>query len=93
MDGYEVMRTANIVLSVGLLIACNVRLFRDWPLWNRRERVVRAHLAAYLFVIAYGTAEQMAQRVEPGPRVALILAIHLSFAAALLRNRKDPVRD
>lgn len=47
------LRVANIVLSVGLLMACCQRITRDWPLWSRRERVVRAHLIAYLFVIAY----------------------------------------
>lgn len=90
MDAYELARVANIVLSVVLLAACNYRLTRDWSEWTRREKVVRVHLTAYLAIIAYGTAEQMANDVKPGFRVLLILVTHLSFAAAMWRNRKDP---
>lgn len=91
MDPYDLLRVANVVLSTALLFACNARLFRDWPDWTRRERVVRVHLTAYLFVIAYGTAEQIADDVEPGLRVLLIFAINVSFALAMWRNRRDPV--
>ena len=93
MEFYDVVRVVNVHLSVGLLAACFNRLARDWPLWTRREKAVRVHLCAYLLVIAYGTSEQLARDTAPGPRVLLILLTHLSFALAMWRNRRDPVRD
>ena len=91
MDGYELLRIANILLSVALLMATCHRITRDWPQWTRREKVVRVHLIAYLFVIAYGTTEALAAGVKPGPRVLLVFLVHASFALALMRNRRDPV--
>lgn len=92
MDLTELVRFANLILSAGLMLVCMLRIVRDWPQWSHRDRVVRVHLAAYLFVIAYGTVEVLAQGVEPGVRVFLLLAVHTSFALALWRTRRDPVR-
>lgn len=90
MDLYELARAANLSLSVALIMACNMRLTRDWPQWSRRERAVRVHVTAYLFVIAYGTVEAWASGAEPGPRILLTLLVHISFALAMFRNRNDP---
>lgn len=88
----EVLRMVNLVLCAVLLFACSMRLTRDWPHWTRRERVVRVHLVAYLFCIAYGTAESLQQGNPFGWRLLLLLAVHISFLLALFRNRRDPVR-
>ena len=86
----DMIRVANIALSVLLLVACNMRLTRDWPKWTRRERGVRVHLTAYLFILAYGTAEVLAHsNAAPGVRVFMLLATHVSFALFLWRTRKD----
>lgn len=92
MDYYDFVRSANLALSVGLFTTCMMRVVRDWAAWTERERVVRAHLTAYLFVLAYGTVEALAAGVEPGVRILLLLAVHFSFAVALWRTRNDPVR-
>lgn len=92
MDGIDMLRLVNITLSSGLLVACFMRLTRDWPAWSRREKVVRFHLCAYLFVIAYGTTEQLAHDTRPGWRILLTLAVNLSLAVCMWLNRKDPVR-
>lgn len=89
----DIVRIANIMLSVALMYVCNMRVFRDWPLWTRRERVVRVHVTAYLFVLAYATIEQLAADSKPGFRVVLVLLVHISFALALFRNRHDPATD
>lgn len=86
----DIVRIVNLILSVVLMFVCNVRIFRDWPLWSRREQVVRVHVTAYLFVLAYGTAEQLSARTDPGLRAFLILLVHTSFAIALFRHRHDP---
>lgn len=92
MELTELVRLANLVLSVALMLICMLRIARDWPDWNHRERVVRVHLTAYLFVIAYGTIEAIAAGVDPGARIFLLFAVHASFLLALWRTRRDPVR-
>lgn len=87
---YECIRYANLVLSVGLLFVCTMRITRDWRYWTHREKVVRVHLVAYLSVLAYGTVEALASGAKPGLRVVLLLAVHTSFALALARTRRDP---
>jgi hypothetical protein len=92
MDLYELLRWANLAMSVGLFATCMMRVFRDWHGWTHRERVVRVHLSAYLFLLGYGTIEALADGVEPGLRIPLLLLVHASFALALWRTRHDPVR-
>lgn len=86
----ELIRAAVISLSAGLLFTVNLRVVRDWHLWNRREKVVRVHLNALLAITAYGTAESMAQHVEMGLRVVLMLTALTSFAVCLYLTRNDP---
>lgn len=90
MELADATRLTNLVLGTGLMWVAMLRLIRDWPRWTRRERVVRVHLTAYLFVIAYGTVEALASDTPPGSRVFLVTAVHTSFALALWRTRKDP---
>lgn len=92
MDAWDLVRWVNLPLSVWLLAVCTMRLMRDWNQWTHREKVVRVHLTAYLFAITYGTTEALKLDVPPGPRVLLILVVHISFALALWRTRNDPVR-
>lgn len=89
---YDLIRVANLVLSIGLLYVVNMRVVRDWPRFTRRERVVRVHLNAYLAMLAYGTAEVLAMDTPPGLRVLFLLAVHCSFAGGLWATRRDPVR-
>lgn len=92
MDAYEMIRLLNLFLSIALLFVANMRVTRDWRHWTRREKVVRIHLSAYLFILAYGTAEAMTQDAAIGLRIFMLLAVHVSFAAALWRTRNDPPR-
>lgn len=92
MDVIEVARTLNGVLGVALVTVCMARIFRDWPHFSHRDKVVRVHLVAYLACISYAAAEQVALNAEPGARSLLYLAVHVSFALALWRTRHDPVR-
>lgn len=86
----DLVRSAIIALSAGLLFVVNKRVVRDWHQWNNREKVVRVHLNALLACIAYGTTEAMAQHVEFGFRVLLVLATLVSFAICLFLTRNDP---
>lgn len=88
----ELARHANVALGTALFSYCCYRLVRDWKKWTRRERAVRVHLSAYLFVITVGTA-LLLWDIYADARVFLVLGVHLSFAAALFRNRNDPVDD
>lgn len=92
MDLYELIRVVNLALSVVLFMTCTMRITRDWHGWTERERIVRIHLSAYLFVLAFGTIEALADGVAPGLRIPLLLLVHTSFARALWRTRHDPVR-
>lgn len=83
-------RVANVTLGTALFSYCMMRTVRDWPLWTRRERTVRAHLAAYLFVMTVGTAFKLWGVQIVGP--VLLVAVHVSFAVSLFVNRNDPVR-
>jgi hypothetical protein len=91
MDLVELARFANIALGTWLFSYCTMRTVRDWPKWTRREKAVRVHLTAYLFVMTAGTALVLWD-VNPVTRVLLLLTVHTSFALALWRNRNDPVR-
>lgn len=91
MDLVELGRIANIALGTWLFSYCMMRTVRDWPKWSRREKAVRVHLTAYLFVMTAGTA-LILWDVNPLTRVTLLLVVHTSFALALWRNRNDPVR-
>ena len=92
MDVIETARLCNIIAGTGLFSYCMMRTTRDWPHWTRRERAVRVHLAGYLFVLTTGTA-LILWGVADGLRALMLLVVHTSFAAALWRNRHDPVRD
>lgn len=89
MTFYDAVRILNLALTVILLYKCNKRTVRDWPAWTRRERAVRVHLTAYLFALGYGTVEAFTQHAAAGPRIIVVLAVHLSFFLALWRNRHD----
>lgn len=88
-DVTQTLRTINVFLGAGLMFACMLRLTRDWPLWSRRERVVRVHLIGYLFVVSAGTLWLLLQLPEVWRAVA-VTVVNLSFGAALLVNRRDP---
>src|SRR5690349_15238513 len=90
MDPVELARVANVALGTWLFSYCCMRTVRDWPKWTRREKAVRVHLTAYIAVITAGTA-LLLWDFWADARAFLILAVHLSFAAALIRNRNDPV--
>src|SRR5689334_5412283 len=89
-DVVEAARFLNIGLGTWLFSYCVMRTVRDWPKWTRREKAVRVHLTAYLFVMTLGTA-LILWDVIPDARAFLLLAVHVSFGAALIRNRNDPV--
>jgi len=91
-DVSELVRVANIILSSALLLVTVERTVLDWPHIDRRGRLVRVHLIGYLFVTAYGTAEALASGAPAGVRVFMLLAVHTSFALALWRSRRDPIR-
>lgn len=88
MDALELVRAANILLGTALFSYSMMRIARDWPKWSRRDRAVRVHLVAYLFVMTVGTAFKLWGVQIVGP--VLLVFVHISFAAALWRNRKDP---
>jgi hypothetical protein len=91
VEAYDLVRVANLTLGTLVLFICFLRLTRDWPRYSRRARLVRVHLCGYVFVITYGTAEAMSQHSPAGPRIIMLLAVHVSFLAALWRSRRDPV--
>ena len=90
-DLTDTIRTVNVFLGAVLMYACCMRITRDWPLWSRRERVVRAHLIGYLFVVSAGTLWLLLNLPEVWRAVA-VLVVNVSLGLALWRNRHDPVR-
>jgi hypothetical protein len=92
MDDFnELLRQANVLLGVVLISTMMMRLTRDWPLWSRRERVVRVHLIGYVFVISAGTFFLLLSLPEVW-RILLVFIMNVSLSVALFVNRKDPVR-
>jgi hypothetical protein len=88
MDDFT--RGAIVALGTVLLFTVNMRVARDWPVWNAREKVVRVHLNALLAVVVYGSLEAMRANVPLGLRVFLTLGVLTSFGICLVLTRKSP---
>lgn len=84
----EHLRSVALALAVVLVIWTNLRVFRDWPRWDRRNKVFRAHLNALLLVV--GINLTLALTVEAVfVRLALLLLWEVSFVAWLYVSRHD----
>lgn len=83
------LRTACLLLAVALVVWTNLRVTRDWPRWDRRERVVRSHLNALIFIVALN----LTIALTAGGlmfRLSMVLGWEVSLLCWLYVSRHDP---
>lgn len=83
-EWWDVARVLNVFVSiivVAMLMAGAVQRWDEMPL--RFKRITPWVIGTYV-VIAYGSGEALANNVEPGYRIILMLADLLGLAAALV---------
>lgn len=83
------LRTIGIFLSVLLLVVSNFRVARDWYHWDRRDRIVRTHLTAFIFCIGYGMTE-IRFGWDFQIRLVMVICVQVSLLAWLYVSRNDP---
>lgn len=86
---WDVLRWVNLIgamLVVSLLIMGAMRRWPEMPV--RFKRITPWIIATYV-VIAYGSGEALAQDVEPGYRIILMMCVLLGLIVALLYRMSD----